>query len=104
MGIWGQKMDLDPSPSAGVQLLFGESVSNCKNLQYTKNFPSFMERIPYNHSNTILEKSRVKLIYLNYRAVHLFSRTKNFSKNGLGPQPAAYPFMTACVLGHSVRQ
>ena len=35
-----------------------------------------MERIPYNQSNTILEKSRVKLIYPNYRAVHLFSRTK----------------------------
>ena len=37
-----------------------------------------MERIPDNPSNAILEKSRVKLIYLNYRAVHLFSRTKNF--------------------------
>ena len=29
-----------------------------------------------------------------------------FGKNGLGvgPQPAAYPFMTACVFGHSIRQ
>ena len=123
-------MDLDPSPSAGVQLLFCQSVSNCKNLQYTKNFLSFMERIPYNHSNTNLEKSRVKLIYPNYRAVHLFNRTKishrqiqidplflyihffhpqiqisaRFGKNGLGPQPATYLFMTACVFGHSIRQ
>ena len=27
-----------------------------------------------------------------------------FGKNDLGPQPAAYPFMTACVFGLSIRQ
>ena len=33
-----------------------KSVSHCKNLQYKKNFLSFIERIVYNHSNTNLEK------------------------------------------------
>ena len=27
-----------------------------------------------------------------------------FGKNGLAPQSTAYPFMTACVFGHSIRQ
>ena len=35
-----------------------------------------------------------------------FKISAHFGKNGLGPQPAAYPFMTACacVFGHSIRQ
>ena len=27
-----------------------------------------------------------------------------FGENGLGPHPVEYPFVTACVFGHSIRQ
>ena len=56
-------MDLDPSPNAGVYC-YSVRVSvivKTSKLQHTKNFLSFMERIPYNHSNTILEKIALQI-------------------------------------------
>ena len=39
-----------------------------------------MKQIPYNHSNTVLEKSRVKLMYPpNHRAVHHFLAAQKIS-------------------------
>ena len=42
-------------------------------------------------------------IYIFHPQIQIWARLC-FGKNGLGPQPAAYLFMTTCVFGHSIHQ
>ena len=48
------------------------------------------------------------MVLLPFSYIHFFHPqiqiSARFGENGLGPQPAAYPFMTACVFGQSIRQ
>ena len=76
IGIWGQKMDLDPSPNAGVycySVRVSVIVKTCNTQRIS--YPLWSEFLIITQTR-FWKKSRVKLIYPNYRAVHLFSRTK----------------------------
>ena len=76
LGFGNKNMDLDPSPNAGVYCYSVRVSVIMKTCNIQRISHLLWSEFPIITQTRFWKKLRVKLIYPNYRAVHLFSRTK----------------------------